>query len=227
MQLASDTFHRADANPISGNWIAIGSYAEPQIASFLAESSIVTGNRAIAAYSDGVIVWPNDQYSEVTLATLSNDGYMGPSVRCLIDGYGIFLQGPLGAANSCYLQDLGGGTTFAIFTLTPQLGDVIRLGVVGNVLTLSQNGTSIGTYTDTSNTFTSGAAGIGFLAQVDVTHQQISAWTGGNFLTPTSGSNDFLGTAGVSTTLSSMNPTRIESPKTSIVGTNLGSVIVG
>jgi len=58
--------------------------------------------------------------------------------------------------------------------------------------------------------------------------------TGVNFVTFTpqtpdgpSSTNDFLGTTGSSTSLADINPARVESPRTSVMGTNLGTEIVG
>jgi hypothetical protein len=180
MATYTDNFNRADSNPISGNWATpVGVASAVQLVSHTAEPTSSLGSRS-ASYST-VITWPADHFSEVTLAALNN-GYLGPCVRLGPGtGYGIFASGPTGSSNSVYLQEVGGGTTFAIFTMTPQIGDVLRLEVLGSTLTFKQNGTVIGSVSD--STYTLGNPGMAFLPNA-VPLPAISFWTGG-FGSPT------------------------------------------
>jgi hypothetical protein len=107
------------------------------------------------------LTWGPDQWSEVTLVNLAT--WAGPAVRVGNGGYYLVLAD----ANAYYVRfrtGANGTDTFVDLaanvpnTFSP--GDVVKLSITGNVLKVYQNGTLLGTYTDTNNFLTSGAPGM-------------------------------------------------------------------
>lgn len=182
-QLASDNFQRADANPISGNWTNVDNAI--QIVSHLAEATVISAYN-IGYYND--VVWPNDQYSEITIgATDASFDYVMPAVRVdnsVATAY--FALAELNTGN-IFIQELTNGTVNTLAGPTSsgaafQIGDVIRLTVQGTTLTATKNGATILSVSDSS--ILSGNAGIGFFTAT-LASAAISLWAGGNLQTPT------------------------------------------
>jgi hypothetical protein len=130
-------------------------------------------------------VWPNDQYSEVTLTTAgANSTY-----------YVVVRQG---AANSGtqYILTLNlsvpeyilfavvAGTAHTLLTqtgVTIAQGDVWRLSITGNVLTVTRNGSGVtgSPFTDTNNYIASGSPGFGLNDTTAIANTQTSLWAAG------------------------------------------------
>jgi len=133
--------------------------------------------------SDTGGTWPADQYSEVTISSdyiADSTGYFIPLVRqsaAANTQYRAFII--VGASNSLF-QAVVAGTphTLSTFTVTPAANDVWRFTVVGNVLTLTQNGTQRATFTDTSNFVTAGAPGLDLFAAT-LTKEKAFSWAAG------------------------------------------------
>ena len=133
-------------------------------------------------------VFGNDQWSEVTIHTAS---------AAIIDP---LVRGQVGSTN-CYFLDTGnasittgtlylglqikknvGGVSTVIgptVGMTPQVGDKIRLSVVGNVISAYQNGFLLIQVQDYSNAITSGSPGF-LMFNGTAANNQISGFTGGN-----------------------------------------------
>lgn len=180
-QLASDNFHRADANPLSGSWTSVGTLNPLQIASNQAEAGGQDAGRIGCSVSTAAS-WPNDQYSEITLGTFATNGhYVGPCCRMDSSGNGYAVACTPGS-NSSVLQkySAGGGATLGSgFTLNP--GDLVRLTASGTTITVTVNGTVVVTVTDA--TYASGSAGVScYCADTSFSLVSISLWGAGNLL---------------------------------------------
>ncbi len=189
-QVASDAFPGADGD-LSGNWVTPAGSTKLTVASHKAEASAVS-TFCMMAYTGASFT--TSQYSEVTLATLSNAGgtpFIGPAVYVAT------------GANSCYFVNMGGAANSAFVTtaidkriagantaissnvqITPQINDVFRLAIsVGsdgfNVISFYQNGYLILQIQDQLNSLTSGFPGMYALSAV-IANAQISLWAGGN-----------------------------------------------
>jgi Chitobiase/beta-hexosaminidase C-terminal domain len=110
--------------------------------------------------------WPADQYCELTITAIQATGYVIPMVRCSSGAntqYRAYLET---GASHAFLYAIVAGTAnlLATFTITFTTGDVWRLSVAGTVLTISQNGSTVQTFTDTNNYVTSGSPGLDIFA---------------------------------------------------------------
>jgi hypothetical protein len=183
IQLATDNFTRADANPISGSWDTVGGAAAWQIKSNMAESTVIGINANLSIST--AVVWPADQYSEVTVGVSPiNTDLGGPAVRFAAgskNGYILFYQGGSGPITVQTVITPGSGTTIASSgTLNVSIGDVLRLVVIGNQLSAYQNGVEIiAPFTD--NTFATGSPGLSSYIQTGTTGNiRFSLWSGGS-----------------------------------------------
>ena len=183
IQLATDNFTRADANPISGSWATVGGAAAWQIKSNMAESTVIGINANLSIST--AVVWPADQYSEVTVGVsgvVTDLG--GPAVRfnpASKNGYILFYQGGSGPITIQTVITPGSGATIASSgTLNVSPGDVLRLVVIGNQLSAYQNGVEIiAPFTD--NTFATGSPGLSSYIQTGTTGNiRFSLWSGGS-----------------------------------------------
>jgi hypothetical protein len=183
-QLASDTFIRANENPLNpANWTTFSSSAGLQIVGNTCEP-LGTGVFSAEYFSNQV--WPNDQYAEVKITTLSSaNAFILPSVRMgtggTSNGYQLVVLGPTGSSNSCFIRKAIAGvlTTLITFSATPNVNDVWRLDVTGTTLTASQNGSVVATTTDSS--VTSGFAGLEmFVSSGAISQAQANNWAGGS-----------------------------------------------
>jgi hypothetical protein len=171
-------------NPLSDNGNFTGyTTGAPQVPSSGVCEPIATGH-AYSAYWSGNS-WSNDQSSSETLLSLGGSlAYATVAVRVTTTGglsdYEFDLTGLIGSSGSgSQIQKNVTGTNTVLVssvTLTPHVGDVFKLAVIGSSLTVTQNGTSIATATDSS--VTSGSPGFGFYNGTAITDSQISSWTG-------------------------------------------------
>jgi len=212
-QLATDSFQRANENPLSdsGNWTTATTHAM-QVSSDVA---IGTSAGATSASAYTGITWPNDQYSEVTAGTGWAEGsganYIIPIVR--IGGttasptfYYVYVQNSGGNA---YIGKYVSGTNTNLFSVSGLIvadGDVFRLTVVGTTLYFYQNDLLVHSLTDSS--VSSGNAGFGAEAAVTNSLAPISLWTGGSAVnaTPTFSPAAGTYTGSQSITISSASP---------------------
>jgi Fn3 associated len=184
-QLASDNFQRANENPLSdgGNFTAAFAHAM-QVVSDVALPTLI--NTSDASQYSG-IVWPNDQYSEVTAGTGWKAGaganYIVPMVRIggttgSPNAYVAFVEN----TGTVFIQKYVAGVNTNLHTVSPNLliadGDVFRLSVVGTTLNFYQNGFLVYSLTDAS--LSSGNAGFGANAVATLSLAPISLWAGGS-----------------------------------------------
>jgi hypothetical protein len=139
--------------------------------------------------------WPNDQYSEITLASFTVGGSENNSAFIIVrqgsplSGKHYYLQLQAAGTPTYYtLLAKDGATVHTLVAFTPTTiapSDVWRLSVAGNVLTWSRNGAQVGTFTDTNRYVTSGSPGFGFSVSGDITHAQTGLWAGGGTVSDT------------------------------------------
>lgn len=184
--LASDTFTRADAANLGGNWtIAPSTDSSWGAVAINTNTAQVVADPSAEYYS--AISWPNDQYALATVGT---------ATAISSTQVGIITVRAGAASGSCYFLEAGTDKT-QLFKLIgdpattgtyTQLGsdgssiasgDQIRLEAVGTTITAKKNGvTIIGPSTDSG--IASGSPGIGGFWHSG-THQTFTYWEGGDF----------------------------------------------
>ena len=171
-----------DANLSPGLQVVSGNLCEP--------TALTTAD---AAFWSGTVnqtgdSWPADQYSEITLttwATASDIAYLLVRQGSATSGtqYLANIQRASGGSTgSSVLFAVVGGTVHTLNTqssLTTAPGDIWRLTVVGNVLTMNRNGAQVYTFTDTNNYIVSGAPGFGLYSPTALTNTQTGLWAAG------------------------------------------------
>lgn len=176
-QLLSDaiSYANGDLHTDNANWVyGAGTFQVSANKIFSSATGINSAYR-----SDQV--WPNDQYAETTVvitgaaATQSN----GPAVR-VAPGAITFYGVQCASATFFLIKEVAGTlTTIGSNAVFPVTGDVIRLQVIGNSLTVFKNGVAVSGMTNIiDNSIASGNAGIWSSAN-SVTNG-ISAWDAGS-----------------------------------------------
>src|ERR1051326_7542872 len=186
IQQASDNFNRANAPLTSAGWNTVTGTGSLNIVSNAVEVN-AAGTQSGAFYNTGT--WANDQYSEIRITTLSASSGCGPMVRCSNSAatYYAVLPTTLGVTTASLDKVVAGGFTFiATITFNTALatGDIIRLGVVGNSLTVYQNGVQCGA-SHTDSAITSGFPGLSAKVTTTVTNGVFDDWAGGIWATQT------------------------------------------
>jgi hypothetical protein len=203
-QLALDTFHRANENPLSdgGNWTAIVGDAPAKVLSDACALTVTADVTFCGAMFTG-LTWPLNQWASVQLGTLNltDSGTMAE----------IFLrdQVSLGTGYTGYFSLGGVNGTFAYLysNVTSQVlyqaadtfasGDTLTFGVIGNVWVYYHNGALIATGTDTGAPPPSvpGVAGFDFAATDSLSNLTIAKFAGGSMsaATVSQGSLELLG----------------------------------
>jgi hypothetical protein len=182
--LVSDGF-TSGVGPLSASWTTpAGSSALQIVSGNKAEPAAFTTNcRAVRTAE----VYTNDHYSEVTIAALVfSSSFIAPMVRysiAALNGYLGIVAGPsgsLGSAGAKIFKEVAGvGTQIGpAIGITPAIGDVLRLSVIGNVISLYQNGFLVLQVQD--DTFTTGGPGMMAQAAGTLANTQMSLWAGGN-----------------------------------------------
>jgi hypothetical protein len=154
-QVASDNFQRANVAPLTSPWTlaSVGSQPGLQIVSELCEGNISGG--AAQFYTHDL---PNDQFASGTVAALPTDenGFM---LFVRVTDNGSTLNTWPGYKMEVF--NLGSDGQFGVFTpasgailtgtgLTINPGDVFTLAAIGTTIYVLQNGTVLGSVTDTS-----------------------------------------------------------------------------
>lgn len=183
--VAVDLFQRADGG-LGANWTTITGQNPLQIVSHVVESTVVSTASA-GAYTGAV--FGNDQFCQVTIGALGVNGFCVLFVRGITSAatwYQLNVVGPVASLNTTQIaifKSIAGATTQIgpFFSVTPQIGDVFTLSVIGNVLTAYQNGYIIGQVEDVNNSILSGSPGV----QLDtiggvLSGASITAFAGGN-----------------------------------------------
>lgn len=167
--LATDAFTRANETPIASPWITTGHGGTSiNLVSNTFRGS--TASSSNAAWYDGSITWPNDQWSEFTVSAVGgSDG--GPMVRVSTAvGFYAYMVTPEGGGvlNLYKISD----NSFAVIASSAgsngyQIGDTIRIEAEGNVIRVKRNGATVITHTDSTSPIASGRPG-GFIYSNDL-----------------------------------------------------------
>jgi hypothetical protein len=189
-QVATDGFTSGNGD-LSGNWVTPTGGTKLKIVSTnLCEPTAAATNCQMLYTGTS---FSNDQYSEITIATMGGEpDFCQPIVRGQTGAksfYAVLIAGPTGSAYAAqaYIYKVVSGSSTQLSStapqITPQVGDVFRLQAVGSSpvqLSFYQNGFLILTAEDWSNAFTSGSPGIQQYAQTTLANAQLSLWAGGN-----------------------------------------------
>lgn len=187
IQLAIDTFARANENPLSGGgvWTPVPVSVPNNIAGLPQLLTNKVQGTAFPGYHFAYInalVWPNDQYAEITVS-LTNGEYVFPGVRMQNNGdgyYGLAITNT--GVSTIYIQRKVGAIAtnilgpISITTIIP--GDLIRIEALGGIFTLKINNVAVGSIFDT--TFASGSAGCGVYVTTTIANATISKFTAGS-----------------------------------------------
>jgi hypothetical protein len=194
-QLASDNFTRANENPLSdgGNWTTLPGSNALEISSDLCQSATAGGMGIGSAAYWNAITPPTDQYSSITVATISNLNGNGTDAAAVVrvqsgsssiyyeGGVGAQQSGTTGLGNSCYLWigkvDVSSETELAQAVAVANIGDVFNLTVHGPTLLLRQNGAVVLIGADSS--LVNGWFGLHSKCDASITTSQMSAWSAG------------------------------------------------
>jgi hypothetical protein len=179
--LGTDSFQRANANPIGGNWTTSGTFGALQIVSDAVEAA--TGGTVNVAYWNAS-AFNNDQWSQITVGATIGTSAVGPAVRlgtASENGYAFLWQGTTGSSGTWRLQKYVSGTVtqLATGTLTVSTGDTLAIAAVGTNIYLYWNGVFVFTISDSA--LTSGSAGMLVFSASGTTQATITGWSGGNF----------------------------------------------
>lgn len=201
--LASDTFGRANENPLSGGgkWTTpVGvfnldgpfTFNPMQIVSDQCEGTVLT---VISGAINGAlykgIAWPENQWAQVTLTGAEEIGILVRATDngVTTSGYLLLIQGGFGARNGTAAIDVvnAGNTQISdTANLTFSLGDIILFAALDSTLYIFQNGSLIATATDT--TFSSGEAGVFAASDTTLSASSFHNFVGGSVaLLPSSG----------------------------------------
>ena len=197
--LDSDTFQRANANPIGGNWTALTTPA--QLTSHLVEVA-TAGTNGDSWWN--ARVYGNDQWAQVTAAVLVSGSDIGANTRTATGGANTTYKsqwssgsGSLGGAGTLLIRKIVAGSATTLTTisgLTVNLNDTISLIVNGTNIYAYWNTFLIGSATDSA--IASGSPGFELFG-VSVANAAISAWSGGTFQDAPLLSASISGNAGV------------------------------
>lgn len=176
IQLVSDTFARANENPLSdgGNW------SQPLAGQLQIVSQIVecNGTGALSAALWTTLSWPNDQYTQTTIGTLTFNSELGLIIRSdsALQNYYV---GLCTLAEFTLFKIVSGSPTQLAQTtgLTFNSGDTLILAMLGQNWTFFQNGTLVASGTD--STYASGVGGFYLDANSSISNAQVTSWAGG------------------------------------------------
>lgn len=185
--LATDNFDRANSqNDLGTNWTTITNET--------AGWSVFSNQARIDPGSIGsdcgerynAITWPNDQYSQFTIVTLTGTGAEagpGPALRIASAArtyYRFVADATASPSTNCWIAKFDGGTYGLLASGsasgTWSTNDVMKAEVNGSTLTLYKNGVSVLTTTDA--VITAGSAGVCYSSTL--TAVTMDNWEGGS-----------------------------------------------
>jgi hypothetical protein len=167
--LASDNFNRSNVNPIDSPWVSVGGFNGRILSNQFVGST--AGANGVSAY-DGSISWPHDQFAQAQLIALTpGKGFAGfrldvsgsGSYQCGIDtgatpgGIGQPFSSFIIFRNGAELNGAGNGRLH-VGTIAP--GDTFKVQIIGQTITVYQNGLSLGSVTDPGSAMPAGKPGL-------------------------------------------------------------------
>jgi hypothetical protein len=187
--VATDNFNRANG-AIGSNWATVSGWDSYVVSSNAAAPPTVNAN-CYNLWAANTIA--DDQYAQVTIlacATSNNDVGVGVLLRAIADAstrtfYSVYASNH-GTFLSLYVSSVHNHLVDTN-SIVWSAGDVLWMGVVGTVITLKQNGTTVLTYDTASDAtrLTSGRVGITYSSAADA-GVSIDDFEAGDFsVTPT------------------------------------------
>ncbi|HEY6180245.1 MAG TPA: hypothetical protein VIX73_37645 [Kofleriaceae bacterium] len=178
--VASDTFTRADENPLASPWVAPDGAADSKF--LLSSFSLAGQGGATFQLMHHGDTYTDDQASEATL------GGSNPSAVGVYGGVAVDIQPTgqnaivFGATSGSYkISVMASGaltTTIATCAGTPTAGDVLKLSRSSTTYTGTVGGTEPGTCHGTDSTYASGRAGLWGYGGIG--NYTLDNWTGSN-----------------------------------------------
>jgi hypothetical protein len=187
LPVASDSFNSGSGN-LSSNWSTITGITKLQIVSGspnVVEATATSVN--CAQIYTGASFSPN-QYSSVTIQTMTANAFILPFVRMQgsgLNGYYARLTGPTGIQQGLTILKTVNASNTQIgpsYQTGVHVGDNFMMVAYGSspvILILYKNGYQILIVQDYSNQYTSGNPGIGIFTNV-LANGQVLNWSGGN-----------------------------------------------
>ncbi len=224
----TDSFLRADANPLNGSWanIPITGYANAQLVSHTVESATASTGMAVANTN----TFGNNQWSQVVLSACANTSYVGLMLRASTGAdtwYRAYWNGTSGGGASSIIFDrtvagvygsIGNSGTNSGQGVILNNGDVLTFCVIGNVLSFYQNGNLLITAID--GNIASGHPGIFMQPNGAVGNAAVTTWAGGSFANSVGGNVGVVGATvsdGTNTTTSDAGGNYVLAPETGSV----------
>ncbi|HEV2133805.1 MAG TPA: chitobiase/beta-hexosaminidase C-terminal domain-containing protein [Terracidiphilus sp.] len=192
----ADNFHRADSGWLGDNWwfptLADGSGHKYGNTFVLSGNSVhaSAANFAAPNVGGGLALWTTpysgNERSAITISTQASGDWIGPVVRDNLAGYwtdSYYLAIAFGGSILVYARSAGGFVQLVnLGSYTLSSGDVLELDASGTSpvsLTVKINGTTFGTYSDSTYKYTGTYEG--FANSGNNTATVITAWQGGTF----------------------------------------------
>ncbi len=157
---ASDTFVRANENPIAAPWLAAAGGGGIQLLNNAVSPNVLAANFESIVYTG--VNWPNDQSSQATLVNCKqNAGFVALVVRSDNTGQNFYYAdldcspgfGGMGIATPYNIQKIVAGVQSLVCNgpyVVPQFGDVFKVTAIGTTIFIFQNNVQINACTDTS-----------------------------------------------------------------------------
>jgi hypothetical protein len=176
---ASDNFPTNGAT-LGANWTDQSTASQFKVASFQATHNLASSGDAIAYWNADA--FNGDHYSQADVFTngAADPLNCGPAVRVQSSGH---------PANLYLLRTSDGGVFKIVTASYTQIGsslgafangDTAQLSITGSVLTVSKNGSSLGSVTDGGASISGGSAGLWDYNTTGSTNSAFDNWSGGN-----------------------------------------------
>jgi hypothetical protein len=229
----TDSFHRADSPNLGPNWTVttLSNTPIPIVSDQAAgDPGLSEANEMYSGAS-----FPDDQFAAITIGAFgisSEDLVFLRTDITILTGYAGEVSGNDAGVYTASISDQGNGEVQMGVTATlsgaPQPGDILSMQVVGTLVTLFYNGVPIAS--GTSSTTASGTVAFEIDDTATQTDTTVTLFTAGSVgpssPTPGAGTNSARVIAAGSL-FGVGNVTEVKSPRTAIMGTNLGTKIIG
>lgn len=173
--MASDDFNRADATDLGANW----TNQNASSMDIVSNQAKTTADASEAAYYVGT--FPDNQYSQVTTASVGAGALMGPTVRASgvvpNNNYYVIIAFPSGAGQGIYKIVNNSSSLLQSVSFNIVASDVLKLTVSGSTIKAYKNGAQQGT-DQSDSSHASGNPGM-FNNQNAAIEAAFDDWSGG------------------------------------------------
>ena len=149
-----DDFNRANENPIAGNWTGSNGVGSLELLNNTVRGQTgFSANPTVAYVTESVINFTDDQSAEVVVSDLNINDFIGPAVRLDSngDGYVIRCDTFEESSRSIFRLDSGVQTNIGNVTISPSVGDKLKLTAVGTTISAYINNQLIVSVTDSNH----------------------------------------------------------------------------